>query len=520
VDSDKDGISDIDEIDTYGTDADNMDTDGDGINDGVELAYWGSNWNKDFDGDGRINLLDEDSDNDGFDDGLEINKGYDPADPDDSPPAIYPGLVKLAWDPNIEVDLAGYKVYYGNSSKNYKYSVDVGNFTSCSISGLEEGKTYFFAATAYDTQLNESNFSKEIPYTVPILDTDGDGISDSDEISIYGTDPDNMDTDSDGIDDGEELNYWGQNWDADNDDDGIINILDQDSDNDTYTDGYEVSNGYDPSDPDSCPPVDPPPLIHFEVGEIQINHNWIRVDFQEVFDDPIVIARAFSLNGGDPGVVRIRNIDSSGFEIRVQEWDYLNGSHVFEMVGYIVVERGKHALADGTLIEAGSFETDKTNSFGTVSFDQPFNDLPVVLSAIVSFNGTDTVTGRIRKISIQGFEFCMQEQESNPKSHLTETINYIAWEPCTVNVGNFTFEVGTTGDIVKHGFHSIQFDQSFMSSPVFMADMQTADGSNTANVRWQNKNTQTVEVQIDEEQSSDTEIKHTTESVGYMVFGQ
>ena len=48
--------------------------------------------------------------------------------------------------------------------------------------------------------------------------------------------------------------------------------------------------------------------------------------------------------------------------------------------------------------------------------------------------------------------------------------------------------------------------------------MQTADGKNTANDRWQNKNNHSVEVQINEEQSKDTETKHGTEVVGYMVF--
>jgi hypothetical protein len=433
--------------------------------------------------------------------------------------------VSLAWNANQEADLAGYRIHYGTTSKIYQYNVDVGNFTSCTISKLEEGKTYYFAATAYDTQSNESDYSKEAAYTIPVTDTDGDGISDSDEINVYRTDPEKMDTDGDGIDDGEELNYWGKNWNADNDYDNIINILDQDSDNDTYTDGFEVSKGYDPSDPESYPPVYPPPSIHLEVGEIQINHNWIRVDFQEVFDDPIVIAKSFSLNGGDPGVVRMRNIDSSGFEIRVQEWEYLDVSHVLEMVGYIVIERGNHALADGTLIEAGSFQTDKTESFGTISFNQSFHNVPVVLSAIISFNGTDAATGRMRKISTEGFEFCMQEQESNPKFHRTETINYIAWEPSSGyiawepssgNIDNLLFEVGATGDAVNHEYLSVQFDQTFMSAPVFLADMQSADGTDTSNVRWRNKNAGTVEVQIDEEQSRDNEIDHTTESVGYM----
>jgi hypothetical protein len=48
------------------------------------------------------------------------------------------------------------------------------------------------------------------------VDTDDDGISDSDEINIYGTDPTDPDTDNDG-----------------------------------FTDGYEIANGLDPNSPNS-----------------------------------------------------------------------------------------------------------------------------------------------------------------------------------------------------------------------------------------------------------------------------
>ena len=41
--------------------------------------------------------------------------------------------IKLAWDPSTESDLAGYKVYYGTSSKSYGGSVDVGNVTNSNI---------------------------------------------------------------------------------------------------------------------------------------------------------------------------------------------------------------------------------------------------------------------------------------------------------------------------------------------------------------------------------------------------
>src|SRR3989441_5260872 len=70
--------------------------------------------------------------------------------------------VTLAWDPNTETDLAGYKLYYGTSSGSYPSSVDVGNLTSYTLSGLLEGRTYYFTATAYDLNVNESGFSNEV----------------------------------------------------------------------------------------------------------------------------------------------------------------------------------------------------------------------------------------------------------------------------------------------------------------------------------------------------------------------
>src|SRR5438445_108665 len=69
--------------------------------------------------------------------------------------------VTLAWDPNTEPDLAGYKVYYGTSSGSYQFSVDVGNLTSYTLSGLLDGRIYYFAATAYNSSLDESGFSNE-----------------------------------------------------------------------------------------------------------------------------------------------------------------------------------------------------------------------------------------------------------------------------------------------------------------------------------------------------------------------
>ena len=72
--------------------------------------------------------------------------------------------VTLQWDPNLQGNVAGYKVYYGTASGQYQSPIDVGNTTLCTISSLQDGIPYYFAATAYDAAHAESNFSSEIVY--------------------------------------------------------------------------------------------------------------------------------------------------------------------------------------------------------------------------------------------------------------------------------------------------------------------------------------------------------------------
>ena len=82
-------------------------------------------------------------------------------------PSAFAATVNLAWNASTGSNIAGYKMYYGTSSRNYAYNVTVGKYTSCSISGLTAGEKYYFAATAYNTSNVESVYSSEIAHTVP-----------------------------------------------------------------------------------------------------------------------------------------------------------------------------------------------------------------------------------------------------------------------------------------------------------------------------------------------------------------
>jgi len=95
-------------------------------------------------------------------------------------------------------------------------------------------------------------------------DTDGDGLTDGQEVLIYGTDPTNPDTDGDGLSDGDEVLIHGTDpllWDTDGD--GLsdyfevitmpcLDPLNPDTDGDGIPDGEEIAAGSDPCDPDSA----------------------------------------------------------------------------------------------------------------------------------------------------------------------------------------------------------------------------------------------------------------------------
>ncbi len=108
-------------------------------------------------------------------------------------------VVQLAWNPNTETDLAGYRIYSGTSPGSYtRPMINVGNVNAYTVTNLTATTTYYFVVTAYDSAGNESLRSNEVavqptPTTLPTitsaveLDTDPIGsayISQSGNLTI------------------------------------------------------------------------------------------------------------------------------------------------------------------------------------------------------------------------------------------------------------------------------------------------------------------------------------------------
>jgi len=452
------------------------------------------------------------------------------------------GEVTLAWDASEHPDVTGYELHYGPSSSDYTHSVDVGNQLQYTLRDLNDGATYYFAVRAYSADhALYSAFSNQISTTLPAAPATQPApeplLADFELSTSSGPAPLNvvMRDRSSGEITGRTWTIDGRDW---HDSTVIAHSFNHVG---NYTvalaiqgpDGMSsiryrtievlpprpVELGNPPSHSAPSRPARPAHLAAnaepFAFGHALVDHRWQRVDFDRSFDNPVVVAKSFSAFGGQPAVLRIRNVDETGFEIRVQEWAYLDGGHAEEEVTYLVMESGAHVLADGTLVEAYSMPVYATGQFEQIPLLQHYDAAPVVITAITSYDDETPVTGRVRDVQSDRFAFTLQEEEQEDNWHGDEQLSYIAWAPSTVETDDYRISVLTQTDVSSQG--SI-LTQDAGNPDALIADMQSTNDKDTASVRWMRDEDESISVWIEEETSLDAETAHAKETVGLILL--
>ncbi|AFY39532.1 Hemolysin-type calcium-binding region [[Leptolyngbya] sp. PCC 7376] len=274
-----------------------------------------------------------------------------------------------------------------------------------------------------------------------------------------------------------------------------------------------------------------------EYGTVDnLTHVWQTIELDGNYIDPVVIASDPTFNGSDFSGIRLRNVDSDSFEIRIQEADYLNDIHTFgETVSFFVVEAGEWELADGTRIAAGLHRTDNLitaqNDFDTIDFTDngltDFVSAPTVLSQIQT-NGTNEggsqwVTTRLKGQSSTGFSLGMQEEDSlNTGNHVEETIGWLAIEQGVSHDadGDLLLQGGTTGASVDENWETISFGEGFDVTPTLIAKLGSTRGLDPSVLRLDSGSISTTgfDAFVQEDQSLTPEIGHNHESVSYLAF--
>jgi hypothetical protein len=264
-DTDGDGLTDGVEVNTTKTDPLKADTDGDGLKDGVEVNTTKTDPLKaDTDGDGlkdgvevnttKTDPLKADTDGDGLKDGVEVNTTKtDPLKADTDSDGLTDGaeINTTKTDP-LKADTDGDGLKDGvevNTTKTDPLKADTDG------DGLTDGA--------------EVNTTKTDPLKA---DTDGDGLADGIEVNRSKTNPLSIDSDGDGIDDKTEVGATPAK-PIDTDGDGIPNALDTDDDNDGILTKYENYNGGTPADDDTDGDKIPDYLDTDDDGDGKVSRN-------------------------------------------------------------------------------------------------------------------------------------------------------------------------------------------------------------------------------------------------------
>ena len=167
-----------------------------------------------------------------------------------------------------------------------------------------------------------------------------------------------------------------------------------------------------------------------EVGMVDVTNSatvFSRVNLQNSYMNPMVFTQVMTSNNAGKVHARLRNVSPSGFEVQLEEWNYQNGWHPVETVGYVVVDAGEHVMPNGQRLIVGSVETDDED-WKAVSFF-PYAKPPAVVARSQTYYGNSAIVTRVENVSEDSFVVRIQEEEAEDHLHNSEEVAYMALGP-------------------------------------------------------------------------------------------
>ncbi|OED47345.1 hypothetical protein AB838_16135 [Rhodobacteraceae bacterium (ex Bugula neritina AB1)] len=239
--------------------------------------------------------------------------------------------------------------------------------------------------------------------------------------------------------------------------------------------------------------------------------SWTSTGFETSIDDPVVIMGPLTSKGGQPAFARVKSVTDDGFKMQIEEWDYLNGKHNAESVGWVAMPSGTYELADGRQITALQVQTDK-NGKASVDFSG-FKGEIAVFTQIGSHAASEAITVRNEVTGNESVDIMLQRQEKNSDgSFKAETVYVLAMETGTGG----GLQAGTmTG--VNHKDTQVNTDPGAFDDLAFLASMTSVNGNDPAALRLRDFDSDGISLFAQEEKSADREIWHNPEDVSWLA---
>lgn len=264
-----------------------------------------------------------------------------------------------------------------------------------------------------------------------------------------------------------------------------------------------------------------PGSIAMELGKVDVSHEWSGVGFVEPLGaSPVVITAMQSLLGYNPTGIRMKLVDGSGFDVRLEEEQSADPEtwHLPESVGYLGLAPGDLVNVDGDVIgEAARFTTAATTPgyWQTVALGRNYSN-PVIVASVGSFTGAQPVHSRIRNIQSNSFEVLIEEWDYLDGWHTPEDLHYLVVEAGRHQLPDGRF---MEARVVNAGRYAqwFSFGQAFFDPPVVLAHCNSDNDADAVVTRLGNISASGFAVSLQEEEAGDQ--IHPTESIGVIAVG-
>ncbi|MHC5034351.1 MAG: hypothetical protein ACYTFZ_04890, partial [Planctomycetota bacterium] len=235
-------------------------------------------------------------------------------------------------------------------------------------------------------------------------------------------------------------------------------------------------------------------------------------------------------------VVRVQNATGASFDVRLQN---PSGAAVSpETVHYIVMEEGAWQMPDGRSVEASLVLSDGTNgksswrrdSMEYYAYQQSYNS-PVVLGQVMTANDADWSVfwccngNRSNAPRALACYVGKHVGEDSDNTRASETLGVIVIEQGSGDVVGTAYQAALGGDSIRGIGNSPPYNYAlsgFSSAPevgvITGAGMDGSEGGWAVLYGASPLTAGSIRMAIDEDQIRDSERRHTSEQVGYLVF--
>ncbi len=245
-----------------------------------------------------------------------------------------------------------------------------------------------------------------------------------------------------------------------------------------------------------------------------VSEHWKTVALPVQFaTQPVILTQVTTRNEASAVVVRLRNVSTTQFQVRLQEEEGNDGKHLVEKVAWIAMEKGAQGGSTPFEVNTWLINSNPVNK----TLGQIFPGQPDFFACLQTNNDSDPANVRIDNLTQTNLDIWVSEENSNDPetTHNLETVGYFACQGATdirTKTGELIGEIGKVN--LGHASQTINLKFRYHNPVVIMGAVSNNE-IDPVTARVLNVTATSFEVKLDEFDYLDG--MHALETVAYMV---